>query len=129
MSPQTDLDMGIVSISLLQLAEGNKPKSATNAAKLVKALGWLAVGQRTGESNPPSKRNTELREALALGILGDIDSDIRFTNAQIQALAETSAVAEHLQPDYVDRAGMYDQAINHLGLIGAGAVPLLVEML
>jgi hypothetical protein len=54
---------------------------------------------------------------------------LAFSNALVCELAEACAVAEYLQPDYVDRAGMYDRAVRHLSSIGAGAVPLLVELL
>jgi hypothetical protein len=66
---------------------------------------------------------------MARGLLFEDDAQLKFSTAHIRDLAESWAVVEHLQPDYVDLGQMYDRAIQHLVRIGAGAVPLLLELL
>jgi hypothetical protein len=121
------LNFGIVSMTFCRLIAGNRRGSAAKDNEVARTLGELAIDQRTGRVD--HSEPIAATEATARGLLTDQDGRLAFSNAQVCELAEAWAVAEHLQPDYVDRAGMYDRAVRHLSSIGAGAVPLLVELL
>lgn len=124
-----DSNLGIVSQTFFHLIHGNKTAATAADDELARALGELAMERRRGTSTSLNKDLPCCAEGIARGLLVDDPGNLRFSNGHVQELAETWTVIEHLQPDYVDRANMYDRAVQHLARIGAGAVPLLVELL
>ena len=112
--------LGPVSLALIQMV---------GDSAVLRMLGNLAVAERSGRSQSADESPATLADAVDRGLLTRTADGVKFRDACLKDLAETSAVAGFLQPEFVDQRFVYDRAIAHLSQIGLGAVPLLVEML
>src|SRR4029453_8188314 len=92
------ISSGIVSSTLSRLLSGDNSGEASET--LLDALGALAIAKRRGVS-PSDDDRARCAEGVARGLLLENSGELSFVSAQLQDLAEATAVVAYIRPDSV----------------------------